>query len=222
MRQQAFEFRQWGGKREGAGRPPRGRRSSERHKKREFHDRRHPVHVTLRVVERVGRLRRRHAYRAVRRAMVTVMERQDFRICHMSIQGNHLHLIVEANDARALARGMQGFEISCARRLNAALAQRGQVFADRYHPVVLKSPRQVRNALCYVLNNWRRHREDEGRAVVDGYSSGIGFDGWKIPVDRRITPETELLPVMFAHGWLLTKGWRQHGLISPWERPAAA
>jgi REP element-mobilizing transposase RayT len=178
--------------------------------------------VTLRVVERVGRLRRRHAYRAVRRAMVTVLERQDFRICQVSIQGNHLHLIVEADDARALARGMQGFEISCARRLNGALGRRGQVFADRYHPVVLKSPRQVRNALCYVLNNWRRHREDEGRAVVDGYSSGIGFDGWKIEVDRRITPETELLPVLFAHTWLLTRGWRRHGLISPWERPAAA
>jgi REP element-mobilizing transposase RayT len=220
MKQQSFDFKQWGGKRKGAGRPPRGPRSSERHKKREYLDRHHPVHVTLRVVERVGRLRRRHAYRAVRRALVTVLERQDFRICQLSIQGNHLHLIVEADDARALARGMQGFEISCARRLNAALGRHGQVFADRYHPVVLKSPRQVRNALCYVINNWRRHREDGGRAAVDAYSSGIGFDGWKIAVDRRITPDTELLPVKFAHGWLLTRGWRRHGLISPWERPA--
>jgi REP element-mobilizing transposase RayT len=221
MKQQSFEFKQWGGKRKGAGRPARGPRSSERHKRREYLDHHHPVHVTLRVVERVGRLRRRHAYRAVRRAMVTVLERQDFRICQLSIQGNHLHLIVEADDAVALARGMQGFEISCARRLNGALGRRGQVFADRYHPVVLKSPRQVRNALCYVINNWRRHREDGGRAAVDGYSSGIGFDGWKIAVNRRITPETELLPVKFAHGWLLTRGWRRHGLISPWERPAA-
>ena len=105
--------------------------------------------------------------------------------------------------------------------MNAALKQKGQVFADRYHPVVLNSPRQVRNALCYVLNNWRRHREDEGRAVVDFYSSGIGFDGWRVPVDRRITAESELLPIKFAHGWLLTRGWRRHGLISPWERPAA-
>jgi hypothetical protein len=150
-----------------------------------------------------------------------VLERQDFRICQLSIQGNHLHLIVEADDAVALARGMQGFQISCARRLNGALGRRGQVFTDRYHPVVLKSPRQVRNALCYVINNWRRHREDAGRAAVDAYSSGIGFDGWKIAVNRRITAETELLPVKFAHGWLLTHGWRRHGLISPWERPAA-
>jgi REP element-mobilizing transposase RayT len=228
MRQQAFEFKRWGGKRKGAGRPARGPRSSERHEKRAYLDRNHPVHVTLRVVERVGRLRRRHAYRAVRRAMVAVLERQDFRICHLSIQGNHMHLIVEADGAGALARGMQGFEISCARRLNAALTlrtgrkHRGQVFADRYHPVVLKSPRQVRNALCYVLNNWRRHREDEGRAVVDFYSSGIGFDGWKAPVDRRISPESELLPIKFAHSWLLTRGWRRHGLVSPWERPAPA
>ena len=160
--------------------------------------------------------------------MVAVLERDDFPICHLSIQGNHIHSIVEADNAGALASGMKGFEMSCARRLNAALSwrtgrrHRGQVFADRYYPMVLMTPRQVRNALCYVLNNWRRHREDDARTVIDLFSSGRGFDGWSLPVDRRITPETELLPVKFADTWLLTKGWRRHGLISPWERPALA
>src|SRR5262245_57093560 len=222
MRQQSFEFRTWGGKREGAGRKPRGPRTSEKHRRRPFLDRNHPVHVTVRVVDRVGRLRRRHAYRAVRWALVTVLERADFRICQLSLQGNHIHLVVEADSARSLARGMQAFQISCARRINGALTHRtgqrhrGQVFADRYHPVVLDSPQQVRNALCYVLNNWRRHREDAGRRdVVDGFSSGRGFDGWSVEVDRHIRPDDELLPTRFAQTWLLARGWRRRGLISP-------
>ena len=35
------------------------------------------------------------------------------RIIHYSIQGNHLHLIVEAEDPRALSRAMQGFNPHC-------------------------------------------------------------------------------------------------------------
>jgi REP-associated tyrosine transposase len=228
MRQRSFAFRTWGGKRKRAGRKARGPRASEAHRKRPYLDRNHPVHVTVRVVERVGRMRRRHAYQAVRWALWAVLERPDFRICQLSIQGNHIHLIVEADSAQALAKGMQAFGISCARRVNAALTRRtgrrhrGQVFADRYHPVVLDTPRQVRNALCYVMNNWRRHRQDAGRREpVDGFSSGRSFDGWTVPVDRRIRAEEEILPVKFADSWLLTAGWRRRGLISPWERPAA-
>jgi REP element-mobilizing transposase RayT len=228
MKQQSFEFRQWGGKRKGAGRKARGPRASEKHRKRPWLDRHHPVHVTVRVVERVGRMRRRHAYQAVRRALWAVFERQDFHVCQMSIQGNHIHLIVEADSAQALAGGMQAFGISCARRVNGALTRRtgrrhrGQVFADRYHPVVLETPAQVRNALCYVLNNWRRHREDGGRReLVDMFSSGQSFDGWKVPIDRRVGNWDDVMPVKFADTWLLTTGWRRRGLISPWERPAA-
>ena len=68
----------------------------------------------------------------------------------------------------ALARGMQGLQISAARRINAAITKRsghersGKVFSDRYHAQANKSRRQARHALAYVLNNWRRHREDGG------------------------------------------------------------
>jgi hypothetical protein len=156
-----------------------------------------------------------------------MLDRTDFRICHYSIQGNHIHLIVEAEDARALARGMQGFQISGARRINAAITRRtgrrrrGQVFADRYHPEYLTNPLQVKNALCYVMNNWRKHGEDAHRGAVDPYSSGKGFDGWDRPVDRSISPDEELIPVLFPDSWLLSKGWRRHGAISPWAVPGA-
>ena len=67
-----------------------------------------------------------------------------FRICHYSIQGNHLHLICEATDERLLARGVQGFSSLVARRINRLLGRRGKVFADRYHCRALATPRSWR------------------------------------------------------------------------------
>jgi acetolactate synthase small subunit len=113
-----------------------------------------PVHVTMRVDRSVGTLRRRVGYRAVRWALGLAVERRvgSFRIVHVSIQRDHLPLIVEARDRVALTRGMQGFGTSCARTLNGALGRRGRVFSDRYHAGQLATPRQVRHALSYVLN----------------------------------------------------------------------
>ena len=231
-------FRTHGGKREGAGRPRGAGRRRTWVRRRPAHVARHPVHVTLRVVDGVGRLRRRRAYHAVRRALLTSFVRQDFRVAHLSIQRNHIHLIVEADDAQALTRGMQGFEISAAKRLNAAITadrrlpvrRRGTVFPERYHTEVLTSPRQVRNALAYVLNNWRRHHEDKAgvaqrRALLDPYASGVFFDGWRDPhTDLRprlfAPPEPyEPLPTLYPTTWLLATGWRRHGLIDPRETP---
>ena len=172
-------FRTHGGRREGAGRPRGPGRHRNWIRERPVHNPRNPVHVTLRVLDALGRLRRRTAYQAVRRALLTTLRRPDFRIVHISIQHNHIHLICEADGTRELTRGLQGFQISAARRLNQH--RRGVVFPDRYHAEILTSPRQVRNCIAYVLNNWRRHREDlTAPSLLDPYASGISFDGWTV------------------------------------------
>ena len=179
--QTEMAFRTRGGRRKGAGRPPRGKRSSERHKERPAHDHRHPVHVTLRVVADVASLRHREMYMQLRETTIVTAKREDFRIVHMSIQRNHVHLIVEADHKEALSRGMQGFSISAAKRVNATITERtgvrrtGRVVADRFHARPLTSPRAVRHALAYVLNNFRRHGEDRAGVArtwkIDPFSS---------------------------------------------------
>lgn len=244
-RQDAFEFRTWGGKRKGAGRkavPRPGEPPHRRVRKRPAITARTPVHVVIRVVPRVGRLRRRKAYQAIRRALLTVFLRGLIRIVHLSIQRRHIHLIVEATDERALARGMQGFQISAARQINAAVTVelrargelgdrecvRGQVFTNRYHAEIIDTPRRARHCLAYVLNNWRRHREDVNGAAhrparVDPYSSGIGFDGWRDRDAPFAWPhEYEPLVVARAESWLLVDGWRRHGSIDVHEVPGPA
>ncbi len=222
-----------GGKRKGAGRPPKAARSSERHKKRPRVDPRHPLHVTLRAVSGVGSLRKRDVFRAIGDATVAVAKHDQVRIVHLSIQTNHVHLIVEAASKAALKQGMQSFQISAAKLINRALRLRtgvrrkGQVFADRYNSRALTSPRAVRNALCYVLNNWRHHDENQRIAArtwkVDPYSSAIAFPDWKERAESPILyrpPRTYLALVTWrARTWLLREGWKRHGLISVYEVP---
>src|SRR3954465_2832697 len=182
-------FKPRGGKRRGAGRPPKGARAGSPHKARPFLQARYPVHVTLRAIGAGGNLRRRRVYHAIREATLTTARRENFRIIHLSIQRTHVHLLVEADDKSALASGMQGFQISAARHLHAAISKgkpgprrRGVVFPDRYHAEIITSPRQARHALAYCLNNFRKHEEDRVAPMsgwtIDWFSSAVTFPGW--------------------------------------------
>jgi len=226
--QEPLPFPKRGGKRKGAGRPKKGLRASERHKKREALSARFPTHVTLRVEKALDGLRRRDAYHAIRTALPSTFRRTDFRICQLSLEQDHVRLIVEASDERALARGMQGFEIAAAHRLNAAVSKRtgrqrrGRVFSDRYHARILRTPTEVRNALNYVLNNWRHHSEHRGMESmfweVDYFSSGPTFTRW-IERPPALPTRYEPLPMQPPSTWLLSIGWTRAGEISMFATP---
>jgi len=236
VQEQLVLFPKRGGKRRGAGRPPQGARAGSPHKQRPFLHARYPVHVTLRAISAVGNLRRRCVYQAIREATLTTARREGFRIVHLSIQHNHVHLIVEASNKNALASGMQGFQISAAKHLNAAISKgrpgprrRGTVFPDRYHAEIITSPTQARNALAYVMNNFRRHREDLTAPVstwkVDWFSSGIMFPGWAEYGDEsflwRGPPTYDPLITYQPKTWLLREGWKRAGTISCREIPSS-
>jgi REP element-mobilizing transposase RayT len=212
-----------GGARTNAGRK-RGPRPAIRHRARPALRKGVPVHVSLRIGREAAGLRRRKQHQAIRAVMRKTGFKEGFRICHYSIQGNHLHLICEATDERLLARGVQGFSSLVARRINLVIGRRGKVFADRYHCHALTTPREVRNALCYVLNNWRRHGEDRGTWwKTDPFSSADAFDGWTIGAVEPPSPRDGPAPVAPAESWLLTAGWRQYyPPISPTEVPGPA
>lgn len=140
----------WGGARAGAGRPARGPIASEPHKTRPALSPRHPVHVRSRVTQTIQRLPTRLVYRALRRAIDRSLARDTFRIVHMKLMSSRLELVVEADDKTALARGMQGFQVSAARSLNRVARRRGNVFPDRYRMEMLITRSAVR-AIAHSL-----------------------------------------------------------------------
>jgi REP element-mobilizing transposase RayT len=224
-RQMPLVFRTWGGSRAGAGRKPNAERAGVHHIRRPDLDGRHPVHVTVRVGRTVPNLRSQRCMSALRRAFVAAKARQGLRLVHFSVQANHIHFLVEADDKRSLARGVQSLAIRVARGLNKELGRHGRVFADRYHARALKTPREVKNGLAYVLLNHRHHAREHGWStreltLVDACSSAPTFDGWSravsAPGGSRASPES---PTVEPRTWLLAKGWRRFGLIDPFGVP---
>ena len=217
----------WGGRRANAGRKAASGKAGVPHTSRPAQSPKLPVHITIKIVAGLPRLRRRRGYVIARRALALANRHPGIRLCEVSIQGNHVHLIGEADDRAALTRAMRSFNISFAKNLNVDLARTGRVLADRYHVVVLRTPTQTRAALAYVLGNWRRHGEDRrgpGRRT-DRFSSGPFFTGWAVPAPAVMWwgelpwPEDGPLPIRFPQSWLLKTGWARGGPLSPWQRP---
>src|SRR3954468_1059241 len=184
MRQVELEFRTWGGRRKGAGRP-KSKGSGVPHVPRPaLAGRRFPVHATWRMAEGVWNLRSRRSWAALAPALYGGGQREDFRVIHFAIMGNHIHLMVEASDRMRLARGLQGLGVRMAVRLNRLRKRGGRVVGDRYHARILKTPTEVRNVRHYLLTNAQKH-----------YQLPPGPDLY-----------TSQFPVALPHTWLM----RQH------------
>ena len=192
----------WGGHRKRKrrrGNPDERKLAKVPHRPRPPLSARHPVHVTWRVLPHVWNLRSRRCFSRISRCFLLGRDRFGFRLVHFSVQGNHIHLIVEADDQRAIARGMQGLGVRIAKALNRLMGRKGTVFADHYHARQLRSPTQVANALAYVLLNFLHHFPEEAKRFApdprDRFSSV-----WR---EQGRDP-----PVVPARTWLLAVGWR--------------
>ncbi len=209
-----------GGARAGAGRKRSGPRPLVPHTPRPELAARFPVLVTSRLCDGLKSLRRQATLAVLLEAFRAGPESTGFRLVHFSIQSNHLHFLVEADDAEVLSTSMRRLLQGAARALNRLWRHGGRVFVDRYHTRILRSPLEVRHALVYVLNNALKH--GVRFTGIDPFSSGRWFDGWKARKGRRLDEaEARLVPVAEPHTWLLETGWRQHGLLRVGEAPAS-
>ena len=176
-----------------------------------------PVHVTTRVAEDVPNLRQLGVREACLRCFREARERPGrsttgwFRLVEFSIQGNHLHFLVEASDRKTLSRAICGLLGRLAKALNKFFKRSGDVFPERYHDRLLRTPREVYHAIRYVMENARKHRMALREGRPDMFSSGLWFAGWKDYVhDGWFGWES---PVAKARSWLLSIGWKRWGLL---------
>ena len=181
---------QHGGRRKGAGRKPTGN-AGVGHRERAPLASRFPVHVTVKLRRGLPRLRRREEYAALRAAF-------------------------HAGCAGVGRRG--AFRLCHYAVLNDHLH-----FLVEAHDRILRTPREVRNAIRYVLQNARKHAA-EGRMLavpqaIDTYTSAPWFDGFRETITVRGL-EVVIRPVTDARTWMLTLGWRRHGLLSVHDLPA--
>lgn len=174
----------------------------------------HPHHVTVRMRRGTWNLRAQRCYQPLLEAFRQVRKtRTGFRVTHFSVQGDHVHMLVEAEGRPAMSNGLRALLIRFARALNRVMGARGARFSDRYHERVLETASAVRRCLRYVLENHARHMARVGKVgpVVDPFSSAPWFDGYRDGV--AVPPATSDPPVSTARSALLTRAWRRLGLL---------
>jgi REP element-mobilizing transposase RayT len=136
-------------------------------------------HVVLRIRRGLPWLRTPRTYRVLERAFRRGKEKHGFAVVQYSVQGDHLHLLVEAESKVQLARGLQGLTIRIAKNLNRFWRRRvGSVFADRYFARAVQTAKEIKRALAYVLNNARKHGVWSSASEPDPFSSGRWYSGW--------------------------------------------
>ena len=187
-------------------------------------DARSPLLITLKIRRGIPRLRSGRFVRSFRRSLSECSSRTGFRVVHYSIQQDHVHLLVEADDNKCLANGMKSVGPRLARCVHRIFDRSGAVLAERFHSVVKRSPKEVRRALSYVLLNVRKHyRERYGKppdVMLDEASSGRWVLGWAYAPPSGQT-DSSIRPTAAAESWLLRSGWRRGGgLIDPAEVPS--
>jgi REP element-mobilizing transposase RayT len=202
-----------GGARKGAGRKPKGRRALLPRDARPEIAARYPVQVTVKVERGLPSLRTPAAFRLLVSAFAECGWRPSFRVVHFSVQDDHVHLLCEVTDRVALSNGMKGLGVRIARGLNRLWGRRGPVLKDRFHAHILKTPQEAHHSLFYVLANGRKH--GHSFSGLDPYSSAATFPGWKKGT-VSFAPRT---PLALPRTWLLSEGWRHHGLLDPTATP---
>ena len=192
---------------------------SESHRRRPSVSAAHPLHVTLRFAQHVWNLRAQRCLRPIDGALRALLSGERARVTHFSVQGNHVHLVVEARDAAALSSAMRSLTVRIARGLNKVMGRHGRVLASRYHARSLCSPTETRNVLRYVLANHARHVP--GAPVADPWSSAPSFSAWKEvglpPATVRYALPGHDPPVAPPESWLLRTGFRR-----PTRKPVPA
>jgi len=208
-----------GGRRAGAGRKPREGRRNVPHVTRPGLGKRTPVHVTLRMCAGRPSLRA-EVIRNMFARIVRQTRREDFHVPTFSLQDDHVHLICEPEDKAALSAGIRRVAIRFSLRMNALFGRTfGKNWGDRYHRHDLRTPREVRNALVYVLMNAKKHGGAARDArFLDPMSSANENDVWA-DVVLDATAERACGPPRF---WLLAAGWKKKGLLRSDEAPQSA
>src|SRR5207247_9678032 len=116
----------------------------------------HPLQVTLRMAQHVIQLRSLRSFRVIEEVLGEGANRFGLRVVRFSVQGNHIHLLVEANDKTALLRGMKGLSVRLAKGMNHLMKTKGRVLGDRYHARPLRTPTEVKAAIHYIRDNARK------------------------------------------------------------------
>lgn len=185
----------WGGLRVNAGRR-RIHSKGVGHVIREKVSHREPLHINFKY--RIP-VRNKDTLKLLKRSIQNA-RKHGLNVIQYSFQHNHVHLILEAKSNAILAKGMRSLTITFAKGL-----KKGRVQLERYHLHVLKTAREVKHALQYVLFNQQKH-ESGIYSAIDDYSSVLFLENGLELVRKFAKQKSMTIKIQKGEPWIPDPG----------------
>jgi REP element-mobilizing transposase RayT len=135
-----------------------------------------PVHITIKADKNfVPNLRNKILYKEIR-ASFKRARLLGIRIIHFSVQRDHIHFLIEAQNKTQLGQSMRVLSISLTKRLSQVLKKKIKALKTRYHLHILESLKEINNVANYIKNNGQKHRVT---LTKDFFSSHISPEDFK-------------------------------------------
>jgi hypothetical protein len=91
------------------------------------------------------------------------------RVIHFTLEYDHVHLLIEAENNLILGKGMQAFGVTFSKALNRMRKIKGTVYKHRYHFRKIVGARQLKNVLNYIFNNGLKHQT--AKSLINPFNS---------------------------------------------------
>ena len=141
-----------------------------RHTSREFISRPSALHLTVKLKR--ADIQNKVILRILKHAIYR-SRLQGIRIVHFTLEHDHVHLYAECGSNLVLAKGMKAFGVTLVKGINKLKRSKGTLYKYRFHLRILKTPRDAKNVINYILKNGIKHRRT--LKVINPYNSALAL-----------------------------------------------
>jgi len=139
-----------------------------RHRERPFLTKAASLHLTVKVKRIKADMKNKAVLSILKRAIMNA-RKQGLRVIHFTLEYDHIHLLIEAENNEILGKGMQSFGVTFSKAINRMKKQSGGVYKHRYHFRQISGVRQLKNVLNYIFTNGVKHKT--AKSLVNPYNS---------------------------------------------------
>jgi REP element-mobilizing transposase RayT len=126
------------------------------------------LHLTIKVEKIKADIKNKTVLSILKRAIQNA-RKQGLRVIHFSLEYDHVHLLIEAENNTTLGKGMQAFGVTFSKAINRVRKTTGKVYKHRYHFKAITSPKQLKNVMSYIFKNGVKH--GTSKSMLNGYNS---------------------------------------------------
>ncbi|MGZ3787001.1 MAG: transposase [Bacteriovorax sp.] len=139
-----------------------------RHTSRPFLKKPSSLHLTVKIKKNKAEMKNKSVFSLLKRAILNA-RRQGLKVIHYSLEYDHVHLLIEAENNHILGKGMQAFGGTFSKAINRMRKLKGGVYKHRYHFRKISSARELKNVMNYIFTNGLKHKT--AKNIVNPYNS---------------------------------------------------